>query len=183
MLGGVEVIAELLDVEANVLGHRDQVVLVEVAAVRRQLVGVHRFLELPELVLGGGSAPATGCHVRLLAEVGEVAPLDAQRAVLDVLLHQGRFGVASELPAERALELRVGDHHDRRVGLAQRHRVAGVAAHQLLPRLRRRGRRGIDRSVRLVVTAALQEHKTEGESRDKGDDERDDGGLALCRHE
>jgi hypothetical protein len=95
VLGGVEVIAELLDVEADFPGHRDQVVLVEVAAVRRQLVGIHRLLELPELVLGGGCAPATGCHVRLLAEVGEVAPLDPQRAVLDVLLHQGPVGSVS----------------------------------------------------------------------------------------
>src|SRR5699024_5603668 len=73
-------------------------------------------------------ASGPGALPRIVAQVWEVAPLDAQYALVDVLVDELRRGIAGELTAERALEIRVVDQHDRGIHIADRHGVVGVPA-------------------------------------------------------
>ena len=155
-LGGGHVSAELRQVRhPGLLGEVDQGVLGVGRVALGVGGGVDGVVELPELALLGGGPPGLGGQGRGLADLGQVAPLDAQRALLHQLVQLG-LDILGELGAEGAGEVGVDDHDDRRVDFALGLAVGRVAVDLGVDELEgllvgdRRGRLGFgDRGGRI----------------------------------
>ena len=202
-LGGSHVGAELRQVRhPGLLGEVDQGVLGVGRVALGVGGGVDGVVELPELSLLGGGPPGLGGQGRGLADLGQVAPLDAQCALLHQLVQLG-LDILGELGAEGAGEVGVDDHDDRRVDLALGLAVGRVAVDLGVDELEgllvgdRRGRYGLgDRGGRIgggggrlaggggLMAAGgdvLQQHCGEDGQDDGDDHEGDDRGAVGLR--
>ena len=161
-------------------------VLVELVEARRVHPGEQRVVDLPERVLLGRGPGDDRRDAGLVGEVGEVPPLDAQDARVDVLRDELGLGLHRERGAVGAGEVGVLDHDDGRVDGAEGERVAGLAsARRRWPRAGSRCRSPsppstVDSSgptvvVTVTVGAALPDAD---EGRPDGHGERDHPGGA-----
>ena len=117
-LRGGHIGAELLQVRhPGLLGEGDQRVLGVGRVALGVGGGVDGVVELPELALLGGGPPGLSGQGRGLADLSQVTPFNAQRALLHQLVQLG-LDLLSELGAVGTGEVGVDDHDDRCVDLA-----------------------------------------------------------------